>query len=397
MCLKCFGFCNRTTKRERQVTAMNKLRTIIITAVCSAAIVIGSETIYFGKSIGSLIKIGNVMKIMEDNFYFDYDEEKAVDYAITGLTIASEDKYTNYFDKNKYQSYLSEAQNTYIGIGIIMGAASEEDVLKIYSVTENSPADEAGILSGDLILKINDEPTSADGVQEAAEKIKKCKGAVNMLIMRDGKEFSVSVEKKSIEKHTVTSRKINDVGYIKISSFDRKDKEDENSVDTCDEFIKEAEALKNDGYEKLIIDLRDNPGGDVQVVTDIADYLLPDTVITYFEDKKGKRKYFYSDDDYTEFDIVLLVNGGSASASELLCGALTDNGAAISVGTTTFGKGIVQNVYSFADGSGLSVTTARYYTPNGKCIHETGIEPNYITEQTYDDAQLDKAVELLKK
>lgn len=382
--------------RKKGGATVKTYKTIIVTALCTAAAVVGGEAIYFGKNVGSVLKIADVMKIMEDEFYFGYDREKATDYAITGIAIASEDKYTNYYDKERYKNYLSDSQNTYIGIGIVMGASEKEDALEIYSVTENSPAEKAGLLKGDLILKINGEQLKSTDVQKAAELIKASDGAAEISVKRNGEEFAVSAEKESIEKHTVTSRMLdNDIGYIKISSFDRKDFEDKNSTDTYDEFKVESEKLYTCGFKKLIIDLRDNPGGDVNVVTDIADSLLPECTITYFEDKNGKKRYYYSDEEYTDFDIVLLVNGNSASASELLAGALADNGKAEIVGTVTYGKGIVQNVYSFGDGSGMSVTTARYYTPGGRCIHETGIEPDYVVEQAYDDAQLDRAVELL--
>lgn len=382
--------------RKKGGATVKTYKTIIVTALCTAAAVVGGEAIYFGKNVGSVLKIADVMKIMEDEFYFGYDREKATDYAITGIAIASEDKYTNYYDKERYKNYLSDSQNTYIGIGIVMGASEKEDALEIYSVTENSPAEKAGLLKGDLILKINGEQLKSTDVQKAAELIKASDGAAEISVKRNGEEFAVSAEKESIEKHTVTSRMLdNDIGYIKISSFDRKDFEDKNSTDTYDEFKAESEKLYTCGFKKLIIDLRDNPGGDVNVVTDIADSLLPECTITYFEDKNGKKRFYYSDEEYTDFDIVLLVNGNSASASELLAGALADNGKAEIVGTVTYGKGIVQNVYSFGDGSGMSVTTARYYTPGGRCIHETGIEPDYVVEQAYDDAQLDRAVELL--
>ena len=239
---------------------------------------------------------------------------------------------------------------------------------------------------------------SSQDVQRAAELIRDGNGKTEIMLKRDNKEFTVSVEKKSIGKNSVTSRILDDsTGYIKISAFDRKDNTDKESIDTYDEFKLEADKLYSEGYKNLVIDLRNNPGGDVQVVTEIADYLMPEGVITYFEDKSGKRKYFNSDKEFKDFNIVVLVNGYSASASELLSGALKDSGRAKIVGTKTYGKGIVQDVYSFSDGSGMSVTTARYYTPSGKCIHEIGIEPDVYVEQTKEDIQLEKALELFEK
>lgn len=374
---------------------LKKLKIIVVTALCTVFLTLGIEVLFFGENLTSLVKINNILKLMTDKFYFDYDADKALDYAVTGLTLAADDKYTNYYNSDKFKTYMLNGQNTYLGIGVVLGA--DENGLKIYSVSENSPAEKAGLLKDDIILEINGEKMTSESVRLAADKIRESKGSIELVIQRNNESINIFLEKASIEKHTVSSKIIDDnIGYIKISSFDRKDDADKNSVDTYDEFTNEARELKNSGCDKLVIDLRDNPGGDVNVVSNIADYLLPKCVITYIEDKKGRKKYHYSDERYEDFEIVLLVNQNSASASELLAGALKDNGKAEIVGEKTYGKGIVQNIYSFSDGSGISITTARYYTPNGECIHQVGIEPDYYVNQSYDDAQLDKAIELLK-
>lgn len=374
---------------------LKKLKIIVVTALCTVFLTLGIEVLFFGENLTSLVKINNILKLMTDKFYFDYDADKALDYAVTGLTLAADDKYTNYYNSDKFKTYMLNGQNTYLGIGVVLGA--DENGLEIYSVSENSPAEKAGLLKDDIILEINGEKMTSESVRLAADKIRESKGSIELVIQRNNESINIFLEKASIEKHTVSSKIIDDnIGYIKISSFDRKDDADKNSVDTYDEFTNEARELKNSGCDKLVIDLRDNPGGDVNVVSNIADYLLPKCVITYIEDKKGRKKYHYSDERYEDFEIVLLVNQNSASASELLAGALKDNGKAEIVGEKTYGKGIVQNIYSFSDGSGISITTARYYTPNGECIHQVGIEPDYYVNQSYDDAQLDKAIELLK-
>lgn len=376
-------------------------KTIIITAVCSVTLTLGCEMLVLGANWKSIIKINDIMKILDSKFYFDYDKEKGTDYAITGMTIAADDPYTNYYDKEKFNVYLTDSQNSYMGIGVVMGADENNEYLKIYSVMSDSPGEKAGLLKDDLILEINGKKLSADDLQLAADTIRECKSSVMMKIQRNGEIIDKEIIKASIEKHTVTSEILNNnIGYIKIASFDRRDEKDKNSQDTYDEFKKEADKLNEEGYKNLIIDLRDNPGGDVKVVSCIADYLLPKGVITYMEDKKGRKEYHYSDENYVDFNIVLLVNQNSASASELLAGALKDYNKAAIVGTKTYGKGIVQNVYSFGDGSGLSVTTARYFTPNGTCIHKIGIEPDYYVQQDADkseDLQLDKAIELFSK
>ncbi len=380
---------------------MKKYKLIIITFLCSAALILSGEILVFGGNLKSIIKINNIMGIMKNEFYFDFDKDKLTDYALTGVTLAADDPYTRYYDKEQFQNYISSSQNSYIGIGVVLGADDDNKYLKIYSVEKDTPSEKAGLHTGDIILEIDGNAFSANQLNEAVELLrrKKVDTPIPIKVLRNGEELDFTVTRESIEKHTVTSGKINEnIGYIKIASFDRKDKNDKNSSDTYDEFKAAADGLHEDGCEKIIIDLRNNPGGDVKVVSKIADYLLPEGVVTYTEDKKGKKNYIYSDEACVDFEIVLLVNGGSASASEILTGALKDYEKAKIVGTKTYGKGIVQSVYSFADGSGMSVTTSRYFSPKGTCIHKIGIEPDYYidSEQGERDVQLDKAVEILK-
>ena len=192
----------------------------------------------------------------------------------------------------------------------------------------------------------------------------------------------------------------NNIGYIKITGFESKLERTEK--DTYDEFVENLLGLKEAGMEKMIIDLRDNPGGDLRVVCNIADAILPKGVITYTEDKYGKQEFIYSDKEELDIPIVVLVNGGSASASEVLTGALKDHKKATVIGTKTYGKGIVQGVFPFSDGSGMSITTARYFTPSGVCIHEIGIEPDITVELNTQngntgDTQLKKALDVLSQ
>lgn len=380
---------------------MKKYVTVALTFLCSAALVLASEALIFGKNLKSLIKINNVMNIIENEFYFDFDKEKLTDYALTGITLAEEDNYTKYYTKEQFENYVSNSQNSYIGIGIVLGVDDKNENLQIYSVEKNTPADIAGLQKGDIILQIDGEKMDAGKLSYAAELIKGKGSGISVPIKaeRKGEVISFTVIRDTIEKETVSSKKLdNNIGYIKISSFDRKDKNDKNSTDTYDEFKKTADALYEAGYRKLIIDLRDNPGGDVKVVSNIADYLLPEGVITYTENKDGKKNFITSDADYVDFEIAVLVNGGSASSSEILTCALKDYGKAKIIGTKTYGKGIVQSVYSFADGSGMSVTTSQYFSPNGTAIHKIGIQPDlYIENYGDDDLQLEAAQLYLNK
>lgn len=274
----------------------------------------------------------------------------------------------------------------------------------------------AGILAGDYILAIDGQEYTGDEFNDAVNKMRGFdvedarETPVKLTIQRDGGEpFIVEVKRDTVEKDTVKAKMMSDgIAYMRISAFDSKDQNDEEARDTFDEFNENIEELKTQGMKKLVIDLRDNPGGDLNVVAQIADKLLPSGIITYTEDKNGKKNTIYSDDKETDMPMAVLVNGGSASASEVLTGALKDYDKAIVIGTKTYGKGIVQTVYPFSDGSGMSVTTARYFSPNGVCIHGVGIEPDIqaelpaglekpITDLTLEeDTQLQKAIEILR-
>lgn len=393
---------------------MKKYKTIITTALITAGCIVGVQMFLFGSNLSELLKINHVINLLKNEFYFDTDETKLTDYALAGMTVATDDPYTNYYAAEQFSGYLGNGENSYVGIGVVMGISEEGENLQVVSVMENSPGESAGVLRGDKIIEINGERVTSADLKTAAEKLKgggdEIGSKVQMKILRDGKESEVFLMKDRIEKDTVKSKMVKDsVGYIRISAFDRKNSADKDSEDTYDEFKKEIEKMQNNGIKKLVLDLRDNPGGDMKVVSEIADYILPEGVITYTEDKKGKREYVYSDETFVDMDMVVLVNEGSASASEILTGALKDYQKAKIVGTKTYGKGIVQTIFHLSDGSGISITTSKYYTPNGVCIHGIGIEPDYIVPQSenvqkasylleYDeDLQLQKAVELLQE
>lgn len=366
----------------------------------------------FHGNVKEILKINNILNIIDDEFYFDVDKEKLVDYALMGMTMSTDDKYTSYYPREQFEDYISNGENSYIGIGVVLGASADNKYLEVVSVIENSPAANNNICTGDIILEVNDMAVGADDLNRVASYIKKDNGSASVKLKiktPDGNVSEVNIERKSIEKDTVKSKLLfDDIGYVKISAFDRKDKEDDHSTDTYDEFCEELEALEELGATKIVLDLRNNPGGDLNVVSKIADYLLPEGIITYTETKSGKKNYIYSDKDWNDVEMVVLVNGNSASASEVLTVAIKDYERAVIVGTTTYGKGIVQSIYNFNDGSGMSLTTSKYYSPKGTSIHEVGITPDYkielpesldnkISDLDYDeDIQLQKAVELLK-
>lgn len=384
--------------------------TIVITAVVTCLLTSVVKDIATARGAGvSLQKISVVKKMLSEYSLFNVDEDKVADYASMAMAAAVDDPYTAYYPKDEFSSYRDNIMSTYVGIGATLGADMQQNSLVVVSPMEDSPAEKAGLKSGDKILSIDGKQYEANQLSEAASYLKNGDEGTSVVIsvMRDdAKQLDITVTREKIVKNSVKSKMLdNGVGYIRITGFESKS--DNTSKNTYDEFCEHLSALSTAGMKKLVIDVRDNPGGDLNVVCNIADELLPKCLITYTEDKHGKRMTVNSDEKCVDVPMAILVNGGSASASEVLTGALKDNGKATVVGTKTYGKGIVQTVYPFSDGSGMSITTAKYYTPSGVCIHQIGIEPDITVEADTDkaisalepseDVQLQKALEVLNK
>lgn len=359
-------------------------------------------------------KIQTVTDIIDNYSIYDIDEKLTADAAAHAITYSVSDPYTNYYSKEEYESLTKELQTSYMGVGIIMSSDTVANKLIVVAPIEGQAAEKSGILSGDYITKVDGVVYTGEQLNEAVAAIqgrnlKNVEGtSVTLGVERSGNYFDITIPRGIIVRETVSSKMLDDgIGYIRISQFNSKNPQIADSKDSYDEFVAEFEKIKGIDLTSLIIDLRNNPGGDLNVVTKIADYILPSGVITYTEDKNGKRQYYESTEELSlNIPIVILVNGGSASASEVLSGALKDYNKAELVGEKTFGKGVVQTVIPLYDGSGLTVTSAKYYTPSGECIHEKGIEPNVlvkleteksISQLSYEeDTQLQKAVEILK-
>lgn len=380
--------------------------TVIITCFLTTAANNVIDRLLTGKSAE---KISVVKRMLSEYSLFDVDEEKIADYAAMAIAASVDDPYTAYFPKEEFNAYRDNILSSYIGMGAMLSADTAKNEIAIVSIYEGAPAEKAGLKPGDVIVAIDGEKYDAKRLSEATMYLKNGKEGTTatITVKREGVgEMDILVTREKVIKKSVESRMLkNEIGYIKITGFESK--ENKKEKDTYDEFVESLLALKDGGMQKMIIDLRDNPGGDLSVVCKIADAILPKGIITYTEDKHGKREDIYSDAEELDIPIVVLVNGGSASASEVLTGALKDYNKATIVGTKTYGKGIVQGVFPFSDGSGMSITTARYFTPNGKCIHEIGIEPDVFVEldskkspfelTEKEDNQLQKAIEILSK
>lgn len=354
-------------------------------------------------------KIAMVDTILEEGYIYDIDEKAMADYAVKGYVAGLDEPYTSYFTEEEFKNYTDSLEDSYVGIGVVI-SPTEDNFIEVVSAVEGSTAYQAGIKPGDIIYKVDGEEYFGDTMDNAITKIKGGKEGekVTLTLVRDGKEIEMEIERRVVVMNSVSSKMIDDqIGYLKISSFNVEG--DESDTSTYTEFCEHIENLKKSNVKKLIIDLRDNPGGALEVVVDVADDLLPEGLITYIEYKDGTKEEHKSDKECMDIPIVVLVNENSASASEVLTGALKDHKKATVVGNTTYGKGVVQTVFPFSDGSGMSVTIAKYYTPSGVCIHGTGIEPDikveldekyknyYASELTFEeDIQLQKAIEILK-
>ena len=394
----------------------------IITIAVTAAVTFSVTAITFRLSDADF-KIGNnsadrlKMKIDVINTYLDenylYDNVnyyKANNAALKAYVESLEEPYTHYYPKHEFENYLSGIEESYVGIGVVISADTENDKICVISPFYDSPAYKAGIKPGDFITEVDGRKYTASEMDACINAIKDGKSgtSVDVTIERDGKELSFNVERGEITENSVKSEMLdNDIGYISITGFN-KSKELTGSS-TSSEFKTELEKLKKDGMKKLIIDLRDNPGGVLEEVCIVADTLLPEGIITYTKTRSGERDVYSSDKNGLDIPMAVLINGNSASASEILAGAIKDYGTGKIVGKQSYGKGIVQSVLPFSDGSGMSMTVSEYYTPKGVSIHSVGVEPDYVVdlpdeykdEHIYllprdKDTQLKKAIEILK-
>lgn len=352
---------------------------------------------YVSKEMSPKQKAEEIFKFVDTYYVNEYNENDLIEGMYAGIVSGLNDRYSYYMDKKTFTSFLESTEGTYAGIGTVVSIDKNDKKLTVITVYPDSPAEKSGIKEGDKILKINDFDVSEDNYVEAVEMMKGKKGtSVKLNIYRKSQDttFDINVVRNDINIPTVGHKMVNDTtGYIMITQFDRV---------TYDQFVKAYNELNEKGMKELIIDLRGNPGGLLDVVVKISDMLIPKGFVTYVEDKNGKRTYEYSDDNYMNKPLVILVNENSASASEVLSGAVKDTNVGKLVGTTTYGKGVVQNIYKLNDGSGIKVTVAKYYTPSGVCIDGTGIVPDYVIEMNEDyigtenDIQLKKAVEIVK-
>ena len=347
-------------------------------------------------------KLVAIEDVISEYYYqdADIDVDAMTEGMYAGMVNALGDPYSVYYTEEEWADLMRETEGIYYGIGAYLMIDQNTGAAKISGVIDNTPAQEAGLRADDLIYMVDGETTMGLELSEIVARVKGEEGTtVHLTIYREGESdyLEIDVERRKIESPTVNYEMLeNDIGYIQITEFDDV---------TTDQFTEALATVKGSGAKGLILDLRGNPGGSLNVVVDIAREILPKGLIVYTEDKYGERDEYNCDGRRElEIPLVVLVNGNSASASEILAGAIKDYGKGTLVGTTTFGKGIVQRVLPLTDGTALKLTISAYYTPNGNNIHGVGIEPDVVCEfdgdAYYDDGvdnQLEKAVEEMER
>jgi carboxyl-terminal processing protease len=353
-------------------------------------------------------KIEEVRKVIDQDYIEEPDWDELFTGAIKGMTAALDDPYTTYFTPEEYQEFIVRTQGTYAGVGLWVTIDEEDNLITIIKAFKDSPAAKAGITSGDKIVAVEGLEMDGSKLDQAVSMMKGTPGTeVTITILRNGSTKDYTLERAIIELPDMEYDMIEkNIGYIWLYQFD------ENSSKNFRNAVME---LNKKGMEGLILDLRGNPGGLLQVCTEIADMLLPEGLIVYSENRQKKQEKYYSNKDYLGLPLVILVDEYSASASEVLSGAIQDYGVGTVIGKTTYGKGLVQGIRGpFEDGSAVKLTISKYFTPKGRDIHEKGVVPDieigmskeardYLTEDPNRelpiemDAPLLRGIEEIKK
>lgn len=347
-----------------------------------------------GDTTGLGATLTSFKELLNKRYLYDMNESEMIEAAIKGYISAVGDEYTEYFTPEEMQTFTTYTTGNYVGIGIYMEADTENNLIRVSSTIKNSSAEKAGLQAKDIIAKVNGVSYDASELSKMSANIKGEEGTtVDLEIIRDGQTINYTLERASVELYPIEGVVLQEnIGYIELATFD----------EGCAEQFKTAyEELKNKNVKSLIIDLRNNGGGIVDEALQIVDYILDkDSTMLITADKNKTEEIETSKNDpIINVPIMILVNNETASASEILAGAIQDYKKATIVGEKTFGKGVIQELYTLNDGSGLKITIKEYFTPNRNKINKVGITPNYEIvdeKETEADEQLQKAIELLK-
>lgn len=351
---------------------------------------IQSDAVTDSDGIGSEVegKLNAIDSVLESFYFGDVDDETAKDNIYKAYLSSYGDKYTMYYTADEYKALKESTNGKFYGIGAVCQLSGEGGVLLV-DVYDNGAGYQAGLRSGDRVVNVDGRDITDMELSSAVALIKGDKGtSVTLEVIRGTERLTFSAVRDAVEAKTVSYTLLdNNIGYLSISQFEEV---------TTKQFKAAVEDLQSQGMKGLVIDIRNNPGGLLDTVVGMLKYMLPDGLIVYTEDKQGNRKeYKGQDNDEFNLPLAVLVNGNSASASEIFAGAIQDYGKGTIIGTQTYGKGIVQTVKPLTDGSAIKFTIAKYFTPKGQDIHGKGVTPDMVVEYDTDadvDTQLDAAI-----
>lgn len=378
---------------------MNKiLRNIIIAlliAIFSSLSTLGIIYYLLGfnqQGFFNLMRFVTAYRFIELKYVNQTDDVNLIDGAIDGMVKSLGDPHSNYLSPKMYQSLKEQTQGSFAGIGVVMGMDNNKNI-KIVAVMEDSPGQKAGLAEGDQIIAVDGTPVTEMAFDEVATHVRGEPGTdVVLTIMRDGAQQDYTITRDNIKLKTVGHEMLdNNIGYIQIVSF---------SEDTAQEFMDAYTDLQNQGMQGLVLDLRNNPGGLLGACVDIAKNLVPKGDIVSIVDKDGNKEVYSSDLEQVQYPVAVLINKNSASASEILSGAIQDTKSGVIIGETSYGKGSVQTILPMMDDDAVKLTIAKYYTPSGRSIDGVGITPDIevkLDEGSTVDTQLDKAKEVINQ
>jgi carboxyl-terminal processing protease len=383
-------------QKGKRVLQLLILIAIIISFTVTGILGLTVATNY--NNLGRLIQVGVLIK---SEFLWPVENKDLIDGAIEGMVQSLEDRYSEYLDREEFLKLQGHIQGSFGGLGIYVGM--RDGKITVVAPIEGSPGERAGIKSGDVIVSINGRSTENMSMDEAVDQMKGEPGTEVTVALKRAEvdtPIELTIVREIINVQTVAGQILEEnphVGYIRIAMF---------ASNTDEAFTEELGKLREQGIKGLIIDLRNNPGGDLNSVVNIAQHFLPKGPVVHIVDNKGNKNTLSTPGTNFEIPLVVLINEGSASASEILAGAVQDTQVGILVGNTTFGKGIVQNVYFLSDGAGLKLTTAKYLTPNERDIHGKGVKPDievnlpvFVSgqEEFIEDTQFIEALRLIEE
>ncbi|WP_312091173.1 S41 family peptidase [Aminipila sp.] len=387
-----------------QIKKRNLVIVIVIAAMLGSMLTFAGITFISGQNVriskedystyktimNRYAKVEALYETLNKYYYKDLDEDKLIEGMCYGLFEGTDDPYTNYMSKEEYENLMIKTTGKLEGIGVTVGANTDGYIV-VVSTVKGSPAEKGGIKSGDLIVAVDDVTYKGSQLDLAVANMRgKAGSKVKVTYLRKGKSIEVNLTRASIKLDSVFSETLdNNIGYIYINSFE---------TDTADDFKKELHGLEVKGVDGVVIDLRDNGGGVVESGIQVADLLLDEGVLAYTQGKSQEKTYMNTKEGKTSLPYVLLINGGTASTSEIVAAGIKDNKGGKIVGTTSFGKGVIQSMAPLKEGDAIKITVAQYFSPKGSVIQGIGVKPDYEVELPEDstaDIQLNKAVELL--